>query len=119
MTNVRAELTATSRKLVRDFGERMTLRKVVSSAYDVDSGSRSTSTRDYLIYVAFVREQRSEEFSLTRSEHRRAYIAPHDCISLDTSDEIIGAGSKMKISVIHGVLEGVDGGVIYICTVQG
>lgn len=119
MTNIRSELAKTARSTIRDFGEKMTLRRFSAGSYDVDTGENSLTHTDYCVRVVFVRENRDETSSLTRSEQRRAYVALDECQTIDTNDVIIGAGSTMKVSQIHDVLYGTDEGLLCVCTLQG
>lgn len=119
MSNIRIELSNTARNMIRDFGERLTLRRSSIGIYDVDTGVRTFSTTEHCVRVVFVRDSKDETRDLARSESRRAYIAPVDCSTIETSDVIAGAGGDMKISHIHDVLMGRDGGVVYVCTLQG
>lgn len=121
MTNssVRTELAGTVRSIIRDFGERLTLVRSSVGNYDVDTGVRSFTTTEYCVRVAFVRDDKDETADLTRSESRRAYVAPVDCSTIETNDVIVGAGSRMKVSRIHEALVGRSGGVVYVCTLQG
>lgn len=121
MTNssVRSELANTARAIIRDFGERLTLLRKSTGNYDVDTGVRSFTTTEYCVRVAFVRDDKDESADLTRSESRRAYIAPVDCSTIETNDVITGVGGNMKVSRIHEALIGRGGGVVYVCTLQG
>lgn len=121
MTNssIRTELANSARAIIRDFGERYTLRRSSVGNYDVDTGVRTFTTTEHCVRVAFVRDDKNESDDLTRAESRRAYIAPEDCATIQTNDVIIGAGDDMKISRIHEALIGRDGGLVYVCTLQG
>jgi hypothetical protein len=117
--NIRSELARTARTTVREYGEKMTLRRSSSGSYDVDTGENTITHTEYCARVAFARENRDETSNLTRSEQRRAYVALDDCQTIDTNDVIVGAGSSMKVSQIHGVFYGDDGGLLCVCTLQG
>jgi hypothetical protein len=119
MTNIRNELAKTARATIRDSGEKMVLRRFSSGSYNVDTGENTMTHTDYCARIAFARESRDETGSLIRTEQRRAYVALDDCQSIDTNDLIVGAGSSMKVSQIHDVFYGTDGGLLCICTLQG
>lgn len=119
MTSIRSELAKTARFIINEYGENLQIRRSSVGNYDVDTGVRSFTTDVYQIRVVFVRDEKDESQDLTRTESRRAYIAPVDCQTIETSDVIIGVNSDMKISRIHEVFSGIDGGPIYVCTVQG
>lgn len=118
-SNVRHELAKTVRSTIREFGQSLTLLRSSVGNYDVDTGVRTFTTIEYCVRVAFVRDDKDESSDLTRSESRRAYIAPVDCSTIETNDVIVGAGTRMKISRIHEALVGRSGGVVYVCTLQG
>jgi hypothetical protein len=120
MTSARTELAKSARSLIRDFGQCVTLRKMSTGSYDVDTGIRTVTTADHQARVAFTRDDYSEQSGLTTTQSRRAYVTVGDCsVSVETSDVIVGVGDNMKITKIHETFVGIDGGLLYVCTLQG
>jgi hypothetical protein len=114
------ELEKTARRAVIDFGSRVTLRKKSSGSYDVDTGVKTMSDVDQFARVAFTRDDTNEQPSLTASQSRRAYVVPDLCGTVvETNDVIVGAGADLKVTRIHDVFVGSDGGLLYVCTLQG
>jgi len=107
-------------KLVQDFGETLTLRKVTTDGtYDASTGTLSGSaTTDYSFTGYFYNlAEGTSDLSQTR-KGRRACVIPAKGLSVvpDDEDQILGNGDAVHIITVRTIFS--DGqAVCYLCEV--
>ena len=107
-------------KLVQDFGETLTLRKVTTGGtYDASTGTVSGSaTTDYSFTGYFYNlAEGISDLNQTRKGRRACVIPAHGLTATpDDEDQILGRGDTVNITTVRTILSGGQA-VCYLCEV--
>jgi len=110
-------------KLVNEFGQGVTFRKVTVGSYDPATGSAGNTTTDYSVksYMAQYALTELTSDNIVRGD-RKALLSAFDTSgaaipSPDESDLLVGAGDTVRVVSTQTIYNG-DGVVCYICQVR-
>lgn len=120
MTRLSTELKNSALRILKDFGERGTLRRVTHGAYDPDTGKPSKTTVDHDVTIVVVQFKKGEtETGLVSKDERKAYVEVRPGVVPQHEDLLVFAGQTVKVTRVMSVLEGSAGSLLYVLSVRG
>jgi hypothetical protein len=109
--------------LVQEFGQQVTLRKVVTGAYNPSTGTAGNTTTDYSVksYMAQFTLSELTLDTVVRGD-RKALLSAYDTSGVpipapDESDLLVGVGDTVRVVATQTIYSG-DSVVCYICQVR-
>lgn len=121
MSRTKNELARNVRKLLREFGEKLTLRTVTDGPYDVNTGvvtRVNTDTTVTCVIVQFNAAEIANDPTFQRDD-RKAYIVPHQSVKPKMGDSLIGVSDPVLIVAVRNVLLTETDSMVYVCQVRG
>lgn len=120
MTRLATELKNSALRILRDFGERGTLRRVTHGDYDANTGKPTKTTVDHSVTVVVVQFKKGEtETGIATKDERKAYVEVLPGVTPQHEDLLVFAGQTVKVTRVLSVLESSSGSLLYILSVRG